>query len=182
MRVLVQWAQRNPRDWIEVDSSAWGSLPDLGIPARGVLGGRNNATGWVNRLCVQGVHFPHDHYAVEDLTDGSGGVRVTTWHEDSDDYPPDEFVARVWTFLPLFQDPRVGGLWNTRQSQVIYAAPKVYQVWQSVMPGNTELRPWEEFIRPPAGLTRHGVNLDNAKYAEHVAALRRVDFREWVPG
>lgn len=81
MKTIVQWAARNPQDWIEIDSSLWATLPSRAEPTPGQLGGSNNQLGWINGLMVQGVVFNGaDHYAVEDVVIGlDAGVRVTSW-------------------------------------------------------------------------------------------------------
>ena len=33
MKVMIQWAQKNPQGWQEIDASDWASLPKLPIPA-----------------------------------------------------------------------------------------------------------------------------------------------------
>lgn len=180
MRILVQWAQQNPQDWVTIDSADWHTLPNRGDPPHG-RGAQNpgNELGWVNRLCVQGVHFPHDHYAVRDLPDGA--IEVSTWNDDPEDYPPGDFYAAVWTFQPLFQDPRIGGGWNTRQSRVIYAADDIRNRLEVLGPTeNTVIRPWQEFVHPLT-IVRHGVWLPDELYAEHHAKLSQVRWRDWTP-
>lgn len=182
MKTIVQWAARNPQDWIEIDSSLWATLPSRAEPTPGQLGGSNNQLGWINGLMVQGVVFNGaDHYAVEDVVIGlDAGVRVTSWWDDPDDYPVGERRARVWTILPLAPDPALGNAINTRQSQVVYAEGARFTNLEQNLPQNTSVRPWSEFVPPSAAITRHGVWLTDAKYAEHVATRREWGWRHWA--
>ena len=128
---------------------------------------------------VQGVRFNGaDHYAVERVTIGlEAGIKVTVWNDDPDDWPVGERHARVWTFLPLAADPNLGGAINTRQSQVLYAEGERFS---RIPPQNTTVLPWVDFIPPAAAITRHGVQLTNAKYAEHMAAQAEWGWRHWT--
>ena len=89
MRVLIQWALQGAKDWQEVDAADWPSLPFRPEPTSGELGGADDTPGWISALNVQGVTFrTWDHYAVEALP--SGGVKVTTWNDDPEDWPNGE--------------------------------------------------------------------------------------------
>lgn len=146
MKVLLQWTQADPADYVVVDSSAWAALSRKPLPVGGEI--LDNAPGWIFDVCVQGISFGGaDHYCVEDLADGSGGVRVTRWWDDPDDGPPGLFWAEVWTLLPLAHDRRLGGAINTRQRCVIYAAAdQMARFDQNVE--KTDFRPWEKFVPP----------------------------------
>jgi len=181
MKILLQWSLATPKGWVEIDSAEWSHIPKKSEP----LGGQvvDNAPGWIHYLNVQGVVFTADHYAVEDLDDASGGIRVTMWNDDPEDYPEGEKYARVFTFLPLAPDPQFGGAWNTRQSKVIYAQTAVLA--RMTKPSkNTQFRPWEEFVRPPERPTRHGIWTDNALNVAHVALSvgQPRGWREWTEG
>jgi hypothetical protein len=131
------------------------------------------------RLCVQGVHFVHDHCAVQNLP--GGALRVISWNDDPEDYLSDEFYAQVWTFQPLRPDPALGGALNTDQQVIVYAAPAAMERFSAqgeVV--NRELRPWSEFTAPLPSFCRHGVWLPDGLYAEHMDALQPVDWREWA--
>ena len=183
MKVLLQWARLNPQDWIPIDLdvllAAWETLPSRAEPGPGVLGGTNNALGWINNLMVQGVRFNGaDHYAVERVTVGlEAGIRVTVWNDDPDDWPVGQRHARVWTFLPLASDSNLGGAINTRQTQVLYAEGERFL---RIPPQNTTVLPWTDFIPPAVAITRHGVLLTDAKYAEHITAQTEWGWRHWV--
>lgn len=177
MQVLIQWAQRTPRDWVTIDSAEWDTLPNRGVPPPGRMNDPGNQAGWVNRLCVQGVEFPYDHYHVRNTV--GGAIEVATWNDDPEDTPLEDFYAAVWTFRPLFQDPRIGGGWNTDQSRVIYAASNAMVRFQAIGPmEKTVLRPWEEFAAPTNA--RHGVWLSDTLYAAHSQKTSRTSFLDWV--
>ena len=183
MKTLLQWARLDATDWIPLDleivPTAWRNLPTRPEPAPGQLGGTNNVLGWINNLMVQGVRFNGaDHYAVEQVTVGLElGVRVTVWNDDPDDWPVGQRHARVWTFLPLTADPNLGGAINTRQTQILYAEGERFL---RIPPQNTTVLPWVSFIPPDTTITRHGVLLTDAKYAEHLAAQTEWGWRHWT--
>ena len=179
MKIYVQWSQSHPQDYVAYDSSEWSNLPNKGEPLSDVRGGSDDDYGWINRLNVQGVSFPHDKLAVEEIEDG--GIRVYAWEDDKEDYAPEDYCARVWTFLPLFRDPSVGGLWNTRQSRVIFAGSNLYDRWVGFGPvENTEILPWSDWTPPSLAITRFGIWLPYELYVAHVEAAPNKDFREWA--
>ena len=186
MKVLLQWAQRDPNNWIPFDldliAGAWESLPARAEPSPGQLGGANNVLGWINNLMVQGVRFNGaDHYAVERVMVGlEAGIKVTVWNDDPDDWPVGERHARVWTILPLAPDPNLGGAINTRQSQVLYAEGPRFTRNLAAPPQNTTVLPWVDFVPPATAITRHGVQLTDAKYAQHLAAQAEWGWRHWT--
>ena len=116
MKVLLQWTTRNPSDWVEIDSASWVGLPKRPEP----VGGEeiDNTFGWVFGLNIQGVEFAADHYAVEDLPDGT--TKVTIWNDDSVDHPDGEKYAREWVFSTCRPSKKCGGAYNTAQLQTFY--------------------------------------------------------------
>lgn len=181
MKVLVQWTLNTPEDWIEIDSSLWANLPKLKEPTGNQTGDNNTKSGWIYDLCIQGLLCGgNDHYAVEELGDGSGGVRVTVWNDDPVDYPEGEKYARVLTILPLAPDSALGGAINTRFSQVVYGQPVVLN---RIPPParNTIHRPWSEFAPPPDVVTRHGIWVSDGLSDKHFTAQsqRRRSWRDW---
>ena len=170
MKVLLQWAQKNPQDWHQIDASEFASLPKKPVPTE--VGGENNTLGLLADVMVQGVRFNGlDHIAVEPYVIGNDdGVRVTGWNDDAEDYPIGQRVARVWTFLPLAADANLGGAINTRQFQTVYAEGERYDKLLVNIPQNTTVRPWAEFVEPAASITRHGTWLTDAKWQEHLTA------------
>lgn len=174
MKVLVQWANAAPSDYIEIDSTEWATLPRKPVPVGGET--VDNTPGWLFDVMVQGISFAGaDHYHVKDVA--GGGVKVTAWWDDSEDQPPDQFKAEVWTLLPLAPDPRLGGAINTRQSRVIYAAPGMMARLNKNVE-NTEFRPWSEFVPPDHAC--HGIWVPDRNVPRHEDAQTPHGWREWT--
>lgn len=177
MKVLLQWASNKPTDWQEVDSSAWTGLPKKKDPNGNES--INGKPGWINRLCVQGVEFTADHYAVEDLP--GSGCRVYAWSDDPEDYPDGFKNAKVCEFLYLSPDPKMGGAINTRQTITFYAESGV----KALMPSkivNGEVKDWADFPMPDESIIRHGVWLPYELYISHEELRAGADWREWTEG
>lgn len=180
MKIYVQWALRQARDWQLRDSSEWATLPrkadqqNTGPVANNVL---DNNPGWLLALNVQGVEFVNDHTVVEDLNDGSGGIRVTVWSDNPTTSPPGFREAQVWTFLPLAPDSRFGGALNTRQSRVVYPEAGKMADWASP-PELTTVRTWAEFLVPSTPAV-HGIWVSDATWNAHIAARTQHGWREW---
>lgn len=170
MKVLVQWARKNPKGWEELDAKDWRHLPKRPIPAHGEKGAQDDAPGHLRNVNVQGLTCEgYDHISVEPIIIGNDeGVKLTTWNDDPDDYPIGERNAIVWTILPLAPDPHLGMAINTRQSCVRYCEGERYQRLVADKPQNTTVRPWSEFVTPAEESTRHGIWLDDSKLVEHV--------------
>lgn len=186
MKVLYQWALRNPPDWTEIDPhaspTAWSSLQKRARPT-GVQD-PGNQRGWINAVNCQGVVFEHDVYVVEPITvGGEQALRVYGINDQTE--PSDRFQAHVWTFLPLAPDPAHGGRLNTRQSVVWYFAPTVYNetlanFGAAGLPPNATLRPWSEFVYPPESLRRYGVQLVEASFAAHRTRRAARGWTDWA--
>jgi hypothetical protein len=186
MQVYLQWARRNPSDYIPIGSESWVTQPTKGdmqtsepVPDSTL----NQQPGWVCDLSVQGVSFGgSDHYHVADLGNGSGGVVITIWNDNPAYSPPGNRQASVWTILPLAPDDRFGGALNTRQSRVVYADTERYgTIWDpDNLPENTVLRPWSEFVPPLSADVRHGIWMSDAKFDQHIAARTIHGWREWA--
>lgn len=180
MRVLVQWATDQPGAWASVDASAWPTTPTKPDPT-GTAAAVDSAPGWVSCLNVQGVWVDgFDHYAVQ--RQGVATV-VTAWRDD----PAwvDEPHAYVITFNRLRRDPRHGGAWNTDQRRVVYAVPggRVAKAWANVEA--CTVKPWADFVPPPAGVTRHGKNTTDELHQAHVARRGKAigtHWRDWTEG
>lgn len=178
MKAFVQWTEADARDYIEIDSSDWGALARKPVPVGGEV--VDNTPGWMMDCNIQGISLGGaDHYDLEDLTDGSGGVRAIAWWDDAGDLPPEQFHAEVWTLLPLGPDPKLGGAISTRQSRIIYAAPGFMAKLDPNME-NTELRPWPEFVLPP--LPCHGIWVSKESVLEHADAATAHGWREFTEG
>jgi hypothetical protein len=173
MKVLYQWATVPPSDWLEIDSADWASLPAGGLPDLEV--GFNSTFGWINAVDVQGVIFEADHYAVEDIPDG---CKVIVWNDDLTDRTASKFYAAEWTFLTLAPDETVGGLYNTRQSQVVYVGSGL-SIESS--PERT-VKPWDEFVLPDSSLVRHGIWMSDIDFAQTVERRSLKGWREWTEG
>ena len=170
MKILVQWTRRNPRDWIEVDSSAWESLPKRAEPRPGEVGAQNNVEGWLFDVNVQGVMFGgNDHVAVEHAP---FGCRVYSWNDDPTDWPVGTRYGSVWEFRDPAPDLRFGGLVNTRQAVVRYADDS--SLFEDV-------RPFADYPIPPEALTRHGVWVSDRDVELHKTRRTEHGWREWIP-
>ncbi|MHA2063194.1 MAG: hypothetical protein ACXABY_02315 [Candidatus Thorarchaeota archaeon] len=177
MKVLIQWAVNGPTDWEEIDSADWAALPKKRDPWGGE---KITATpGWVNRLCVQGVEFTADHYAVEDLP--GSGCKVYIWSDDPVDYPEGYKNALVCQFLYLDHDPLLNGAINTRQTTILYFQDTLKNLMPTRIQGG-HVKHWDEFIPPDEAITRHGVLLPDKLYEKHENIRRIAGWREWTEG
>jgi len=185
VRLYFQWTQANPQTWQELDllptgatRRTWEKLPRKPLPQD--TDPIDDNLGWIAALNVQGVAFTGaDHYAVEPIT---GGLRVTVWHDDPDDFPVGKRWADVWTFLTLAPDAKLGGAYNTRQSVVRYAEPDAFDFPFGTPHSIVTWRPWSEFILPASGITMHGKWVPDALWAQHKAQQTLKDWREWTDG
>lgn len=176
MKILYQWALKNPRGWEEVDASEWKNLPTRPVPQKGQLGGNDNTPGWIRNVNVQGITCEgYDHIAIEPIVIGNDeGVKLTVWNDDPDDAHVEGFEdwvnepqAIVWTILPLAPDPKHGMAINTRQSCIRYASGARYDRLLARPPQNTTVRPLTDFKPPSDDTVRHGVWLEQQKFEEH---------------
>ncbi len=177
MKVLLQWATDGPTDWLEIDSSNWRGIPKKNDPVGGEV--INGKPGWINRVCVQGVEFTADHYAVEDLPEL--GCKVYTWNDDPIDYLEGYKNALVCEFLYLDYDPQMGGAINTRQTITYYVQDEVRKLMPSEI-YNSEIKSLVEFKKPLEEITRHGISLPDALYQRHESNRRIAGWREWIEG
>lgn len=177
MKVLIQWANKNPGDWEEIDSSDWVALPKRSDP----VGGEriDNNPGWINRICVQGVEFTSDHYAVEHLD--NGGCRVYSWSDDPEDYLPGYRNAKICEFHPLAPDFNLGGAINTRQTFVHFVESEVAKNMPSSIQNST-ITTWKNFVRPFESLIRHGIWMPKGLYDKHERIRKIRGWREWTEG
>ena len=181
MRVCYQPTLAVPTDWLEVDSQDWHKIAKKKSP----IGGEaiDGSPGWVHRLCVQGVEFVGDHYAVRHISDEE--IQVVVWNDDPADYPVGQRFATVWTFKNLGPDPRLGGAINTRHSQIIYVdfGEDLHRRWTASGPiENTEFRDWSEFREPNAAIVRHGVWVNDELNVRHETGYTPRGWREWTDG
>lgn len=164
MLVLVQWAQSQPGDWVEIDSEKWHTLA---LKAHGSK--VDNAPGLIAAINVQGVIFAgFDHCHVEPIA--GRGCRVTTWRDDDSD-------PVAWEFLPLAPDPAVGGRYNTHQRRVVYCDHAERRALY-LDTEKTEVRTRGEWKAPKGASVRHGGVTDE----KHRSAVSSRGWREWTEG
>lgn len=187
MKICLQWATTSPTDYLEFDlpvsgagANRWRNLPKKPVPVTGAV--LDALPGWYADLCIQGVQFTSwDHLAAQAI---SGGLRITAWNDDLEDFPVGTRHAQVWEFYELRPDPAVGGRTNTHQLLTVYAEdPALAAVFagQTTTGGPVVVRPWSEFVAPASALTIHGVWMTDAQWEAHVAAKRPRGWREWGP-
>jgi hypothetical protein len=160
VRVLVQFAaeQGELAPVVEIDHRAWADLP---------------ADVYVNALCIQGMWIKGcDHYTV---IDDEGVPVVIAWCDDPAQWDGERWGQRI-RFPPLFADTRFGGRLNTRIEIEIFAEGAAYGAWARANPATKRFR---DLDLPSGRGVRSGVQLSDARFYAHVAALPRVHFREW---
>ncbi len=172
MRVLVQWATSTPGNWAEVGPGQWSAIPWRPVPVSGDV--IDDTPGWINALCVQGVVFHADHYHVEYLPDG--GVRVTAWNDDPDDWAAGEYLARRVTIPPLAPDSYLKGAINTGQTQEIYAGADLLPNLPPTQ--NATLHPWADFVAPTTAVY-HGIWTSDQLNLDLSGTLNNRGWREW---
>lgn len=180
MRVLVQWTKANPSGWQELDigpagaaRNRWRNLPKKPEPVGNEA--IDNSDGWIYDINCQGITFSgSDHYAIEPGSDPVLGefVKITTWNDDPEDWPPGTRYAIEWVLYDPAPDPALGGIMNTRQ---------VRRFWAEDQAKFPEALPYDSFVVPPANITRHGIWITDSKASEHVGVRGSVrGWREWI--
>ena len=178
MKTLIQWTRTNPRDWEDIDSADWSSLPKGPLPNGDEV--ITDEPLYIHRINIQGVQFTGDHCAVTEITDG---VRFYSWNDDPEDYPDGEKYAEVWEFLTLAPDLKFDYTYNTRQRRIIYAQPIIYKRWTKDGPiENTIFRPWSDFVAPSEKITRHCIWTTDDLNLTHERRQSARGWREWVEG
>lgn len=195
MRVRIQWATNPPADWLEIDvtptgagAQRWRNLAKKTEPPDNPT--IDGQPGWLMCVEVDGVLFEgFDHVAVDFAgTGASRFLRVHAWVDDVADFADPQALGyrwgEVWGFHPHRSDPKFGGQVNTHQTKTVFAEDledmgRFFP--QSTTGGDVPLRPWSEWVTPPAELTRHGVWVhDEALWRQHYTVRRTVDWRDWV--
>lgn len=173
MIIYVQWAKLTAEDWF-----AWDVTRDQDVRRAAKKAAPNDQSalddnpGWVCGANCQGIDFTGwDHIAVQ-VVDG-GGLRITGWQDDPDDWPPGTRHAVEWTLMPLAPDPAIGGRLNTVQSRRVWAEQDVAHLFPDSLP-------WEQFVLPPANQTFHGIWMSDEKFVEHVQARTVRSWHEWA--
>lgn len=175
----VQWATDPVSAPIEFVAEDWATFPKLPLPEGGET--IDASKGWVRAVFCQGLDPNGDHVAVDVIADG---CKITAWNDDSGDWTADEFYATVWEIPTLHRDSAVGNRWNTRQRLTVYAAGarlENYQArtnWMTNPGAPVVVFPWSEFVPPSEAITRHGIWMPDALYAEAVSAVPR-SLRNW---
>ena len=175
MKLLVQWTQSNPNDWVEIDSSEWASLPKRPEPKGGE--GIDDSPGWIYGVNVMGTVFiGNDHIAIEDINDTD--IKVTTWSDDLDDYS--ERNAMVTIFKPHGPSAIRRGAIVTNNSAVKYSEGKKYELLNGKNFPN--LKYYDEFVPPDEKVTRHGIWIPDRLADQHDNIRARHGWREWTDG
>lgn len=172
-------------DWEATDVAALAAMTRQPVPRNGGPPLTPDDRRYINCANVQGNCVRSDHYAFEDLP--GGGVRLTQWDDDPDDWSPGEFTARVITIPPLRPDTNrmLVGKINTASTQVIFAGPtKLAELLKPKLNGtvgiqNGTILPWSSFVPPPAAITFHGIWLPDVAFAAHRQAQGHRGWREW---
>jgi hypothetical protein len=187
MRIAVQWARSDVASWEDVQAQAWRGTQSKADPT-GTTATIDSGRGWVNRICIQGVEFNADHYAVEVSVEGAETITVVTIWWDDASYVVDR-SAQVWTFREYKADAKYGGIYNTRQSLVVYGEGDLLKDYKAraasgwrTTGGPVEVLRWNQFTEPDAADVRHGVMMDEALYQAHEDIRERIDWREWAEG
>lgn len=171
MRVYLQWAQENPRDWVALDVTQSRHVRNL--PRKPVPSGTEPITdepGWVNAINCQGIDFSgYDHVAIEPV---GTSLRITGWQDDAEDFG-DVRWATSWLLSRPAPDPALGGQMNTVQQRTTWATPEA-RAWFP------DARPWTEFSPPPSNMTLHGVWLPDTLFAAHKARRTPHGWRDWI--
>ncbi|MCJ2530811.1 MAG: hypothetical protein LN413_00620 [Candidatus Thermoplasmatota archaeon] len=183
MKLFVQWANLEPRDYVRIDTGEWDGLPRRPNPtSRTSIS--DNREGWIFALQIQGTVFNgYDHYAVQEL--GRSTCRVTAW---TDSHAVGMNRARVFSFYPVQPDPHLGGSYNTRAMQTVYAQPSIMEiltrdgpVWCGNGPETAVIyKPWTDFVKPPPETVRHGKWVQDVLVNQHDRARTEHSWREWT--
>lgn len=180
MRLYVQWALATPQDGIAVELDTSGSrrrnferLPSKPKPVGGEAIDDN--PGWVYRLNIGGQEFnAFDHYAVAPLA--SGGIQVTVWNDDPDDFPVGMRHAQVWTIGPHTRS-------NTFVLLTYYTEPAYRRLLPAAMQttgGPVTFLPYADFVPPAEAITRHGIWVPDELAVQHDVRKARHGWREWA--
>ena len=176
MKVLVQWTAATSSDWVAIDSADWAVLPSKPEPIGGEI--IDNAPGWICQICVQGMSFTGDHYAVLHDTP-TGGCTGYCWSDDPGDFQPEDYFGHVTTFLPLAPDPKFGGAYNTRQTRQFFGGVAKRKLYADI---KIDALPFTQFPKPDPALIRHGIWTTAELDAALKAAQTETGWRKWIEG
>lgn len=178
MRICIQWALATPANYADTTATDLAEGPHKADPA-GTVPALDENTGWCHYICVQGVSFTANHYHVSDGP--SGSLVVTVWNDDPAIFAAGYRFARVWTFQITAPDALFGGLWNTRQNQVIYAEDDARTQLLAAGADPSILKPWGDFVAPTTNVL-HGPAMNGATMAGHAAVRVAEGWRSWTEG
>jgi len=148
-----------------MDSSRWALAPTKPLPNGDEV--IDDLPGWPYQICLQGVTFQADHYAVEELENGV--VTVTYWNDDEEDYPEGEKFGSAWKF----------GANCPRTSQVMYAQAEVAKRIPADRQ-NCIYKDWSDFTKPVESVTKHGVWVSDELNALHDEVRSTPNWRDWL--
>lgn len=174
MLIYVQHSVLTPTDWRSLDSADWTLELFKAEPVDPII--IDEVEGWIAELMCQSLSMGGaDHYAVEEIT---GGCKITSWI--------DGVEARAWSFLEPALDPSIGNHMNTRQTLEIWSQSaqrrQKYTAMMDHPDHNTVINVsrLNQFVEPSISLIRHGVNLPDALWDEHVSVIVRRKWEEWI--
>ena len=183
MKILVQWARRNPKGWEELDSSKWVATTRQPPPEEDHK--LRDVPGWVYRLNVQGIEFQAQYIAVEHLgtrslfqrltgRSGPSGCKVYAWFDGPTVRNRRLSWAEVWTFTePAIQS----GPSYTREG-FAYSRGKPYLRNRGFQ--DVEIKTWNEFHPPAETLRRSGMELFAEVEDRHRDAALPVSWQDWL--
>ena len=158
MRILVQYTNSIPKDFVEIEHQMWRSLPKKDKPRGGGQDRINNVNGWITRINCQGLDLTgYDHYAVQNA--------------------PQQSVL-----LTVANDNRIGKI-NAHLLLTFYAEKEERRVQMegvSTVSGPVILRNWQEFIPPKTSHTRHGIWASDELHEEHNNKVKMPNWRDWI--
>lgn len=178
MKVAVQHTLLAPGDWDIIDSADWGKVPFRAEPVGGEI--LDQSPGWIFSVCIQGMTFIGDHYAV--LHDEPvGGCTVLAWFDDPDDWQPNEFYAHVVAFRPYEADPEFGGAYHGAklQQRKIFGGSKALTTFAN---WTVEKQAWNKFPRPASNIIRHGIWVTDEQSKACVDAREKIGWKDWTEG
>lgn len=183
MKVFVQHATDPKSNPEELDSSDWKNLTKKPEPNGTEI--IDSTKGWIQSICVMGVTFKADHYAIVENPSGhpQGTIKVVQWFNDPEELTPDKFFAREWYFEPM---KLVNRKWICKQPQTLYVSEneekRLIQIGYLPLNEDTikcQVKRFIVFVKPEDALVRHGININDELNAEYVKEESH-NYREWI--
>lgn len=205
MKICVQWTTNPAKDWVEMDSADWKSIPfkkeppadrqpifrdtsGLGSPVIGFSRPElviNKDPGWVCGVCVQGMVMDGDHIAIVEVEDG---IEVSCWNDDLADPGSKLPNATVRRFYPELVDKTFqfssGGrmrLKGFKNELDLYMSSEKIDKFDApwTTSGQAKVFPYEDFVVPDADVTRHGIWMTNDLLDKHLG-FTPSGWRHWI--